>query len=351
MAVIWAIAQLPMIASVDFAILLGCRILLGAGEGPAFPTAVHALYGWFPDEHRSVPTVILLMGVTAALIAAPALTYVITLLSWHWAFGILGAAGIVWSLAWLAFGRDGDIARLAPSYASFGHTRIGYRRLLSCGTTIGVIACGFSAYSGMALLLVWFPSYLVDGLDFAAEQAGWLMALPPVGLAAVQLIVAYLSERAVLAGASTRTGRALPGALGTALGGIALCLVPLCQSSTIKVELLILGVSLPSTIYVLAYPMLSEFIPARQRGAVLATVNSIITLAGITAPYLMGRFVGFGTSPLAGYEKGFLYCGVATIIGGLIGVFALHPDTEFVRLGRSAKAPIGSRVPMMRRSS
>lgn len=349
MALVWAFAQLPMIGTVGFSTLLACRVLLGAGEGPAFPAAVHAVFAWFPDKRRSVPTAILLMGVTAALIAAPVITYVITRLSWHWAFGILGAAGILWSLAWLAFGRVGDISRFAPSYMSLELTRVRYGRLLNCATTLGVIACGFAAYSGISLLLVWFPSYLVDGLGLGAEEAGWVMSLPPVGLAVVQIIAAWLSQRAVTAGANTRAARALPCAFGAASGGIALCFVPLVHASAVKVALLVLGVSLPSAIYVLAYPMLSEFTPARQRGAVLATVNSTITMAGIVAPYVMGRFVDFGISPIAGYEKGFLYCGVFTLIGGLIGIIALHPHTELERLGRMASPEFRSRVPLRRR--
>src|SRR6202789_526800 len=35
LALIWALTQFPMIGTVSFATLMACRIVLGAGEGPA----------------------------------------------------------------------------------------------------------------------------------------------------------------------------------------------------------------------------------------------------------------------------------------------------------------------------
>jgi MFS family permease len=55
MAVIWSVAQFPMVGTVSFTTLLICRIILGAGEGPAFRVAAHAIYKWFPDEKRTLP--------------------------------------------------------------------------------------------------------------------------------------------------------------------------------------------------------------------------------------------------------------------------------------------------------
>ena len=62
MAVIWSVAQFPMVGTVSFTTLLICRIILGAGEGPAFAVAAHAIYKWFPDEKRTLPTAILSQG-------------------------------------------------------------------------------------------------------------------------------------------------------------------------------------------------------------------------------------------------------------------------------------------------
>src|SRR4051794_23930503 len=47
LALVWALAQFPMLGTVSFSTLVICRIILGAGEGPAISVATHAIYKWF----------------------------------------------------------------------------------------------------------------------------------------------------------------------------------------------------------------------------------------------------------------------------------------------------------------
>src|SRR5271163_4516323 len=48
--------------------LLICRVALGAGEGPAAAVAHHAVYKWFPDAKRTMPTAILSQGAAIGVI-------------------------------------------------------------------------------------------------------------------------------------------------------------------------------------------------------------------------------------------------------------------------------------------
>jgi MFS transporter, ACS family, D-galactonate transporter len=66
----WSLLQFPMIGAVGFLTLAVCRILLGAGEGPAYPVTVHALYKWFPDAKRPLPTALVLQGAAIGVIIA-----------------------------------------------------------------------------------------------------------------------------------------------------------------------------------------------------------------------------------------------------------------------------------------
>lgn len=49
MALIWALAQFPMVGTIGLGTLIASRVVLGAGEGPAYPVALHATYKWFPN--------------------------------------------------------------------------------------------------------------------------------------------------------------------------------------------------------------------------------------------------------------------------------------------------------------
>ena len=78
MAILWSVVQFPMLASINLEVLIACRVILGAGEGPAAPVATHAVYKWFPDSLRGVPTAIIAQGsALGVIVAVPALNWII----------------------------------------------------------------------------------------------------------------------------------------------------------------------------------------------------------------------------------------------------------------------------------
>ena len=84
MALVWAFTQLPMLGAVSLPILFASRIVLGAGERPAYPVALHAVYKWFPNERRTVPTSLVSIGGPLGVgVVAPLLTWIILTFSWH----------------------------------------------------------------------------------------------------------------------------------------------------------------------------------------------------------------------------------------------------------------------------
>ena len=95
MGLVWALTQFPMLGNAGFATIIAARIALGAGEGPAYPVALHSAYKWFPNERRTVPTAIVAQGAgIGIMVALPLLNWVIVRYSWHWAFGVLGIAAV-----------------------------------------------------------------------------------------------------------------------------------------------------------------------------------------------------------------------------------------------------------------
>ena len=56
LAAIWSLTQIPIYFTSSVTVLVVCRILLGLGEGPGLPTALHAAHNWFSPDKRSVPS-------------------------------------------------------------------------------------------------------------------------------------------------------------------------------------------------------------------------------------------------------------------------------------------------------
>src|ERR1700749_1766407 len=183
----WALAQFPMLGSIGFVTLMICRIILGAGEGPAFSVAAHAIYKWFPDEKRTLPTAILSQGSAfGVILAVPALNWIIVNHTWHYAFGALGVVGLMSVAAWLMLGKEGPLVQTVAMAAA--EQRIPYFQLLTSRTFIGCCVATFGAYWALSLGLTWFTSFIVTGLGFSQAQGGWISIMPWLFGATVGLI-------------------------------------------------------------------------------------------------------------------------------------------------------------------
>ena len=336
LAMVWALAQFPMVGSIGFGTLVICRIILGAGEGPAFSVAAHAIYKWFPDEKRTLPTAILSQGSAfGVVLAVPALNWIIVHHSWHYAFGALGVVGLMWGAAWFLLGKEGPLTQTAAMAAA--EPRIPYFRLLTSRTFIGCCIATFGAYWALSLGLTWFTSFIVTGLGFSQEQAGWISIMPWLFGATVVLITGWVSQLMLARGFSTRGARGVLGSVPLIIGGLILSTLPYIHGGGLQIALLVIGSGLCGSIYVVCPPMLGEFTPVSQRGAVIAIYGALYTLAGIIAPAVMGSVIQRAGGLVEGYFIGFTINAAVLIGSGLVGLLLLWPNTERARLQGRAR--------------
>src|ERR1700709_888086 len=168
LAAVWSLAQFPMVGTASFTTLLICRVILGAGEGPAFSVAAHAVYKWFPDEKRTLPTAILSQGS---------------------AFGVILAVPAV---AWVVLGKECPVVQ-AVAQAVAG-PRVPYFQLLTSRTFIGCCVATFGAYWALSLGLTWFTSFIITGPGFSQTGAGWISILPWVFGATIVMLAGWISQ-------------------------------------------------------------------------------------------------------------------------------------------------------------
>jgi ACS family hexuronate transporter-like MFS transporter len=104
---IWSIAACAHAAARSVATFAAARALLGIGEAGNFPSAVKTVAEWFGKEERALATGLFNSGSNIGAILAPALVPALALgLGWRSAFIIVGAAGFMWLVAWLALYRE-----------------------------------------------------------------------------------------------------------------------------------------------------------------------------------------------------------------------------------------------------
>jgi MFS family permease len=335
LAAIWALAQFPMVGTIGFSTLLICRIILGAGEGPAAAVAVHAIYKWFPDEKRTLPTAILSQGSAfGVILAVPALNWLIVHYSWHYAFGALGVLGLMWVVAWMILGKEGPLVQTVAMAAA--EPRIAYSRLLDLAYFYRLLRGHVRSLLGA---VAW--PHLVHA--FHCERPGLLATGRRLDLdhavgfwrncrAAHRMVSQVLMARGVSA-------RGVLGAVPLIVGGAILAFIPYAGVGGLMITLLVIGSGLCGSIYVVCAPMIGEFTPVSQRGAVIAIYGAIYTLAGIVAPSVMGSVIQHAAVPLDGYMAGFTINAIILVVSGLLGLLLLWPNTERARLMAEAPRP------------
>jgi MFS family permease len=332
MGLVWALTQFPMIGAVGYATVLACRIALGAGEGPAYPVALHATYKWFPNELRTLPTAIVSQGAGVGLmVALPLLNWIIVRYSWHWAFCALGIVGLAWTAAWLLLGREGAIVGPAAPNATAPPDRVPYARLLLSPTVLSSWCAFFGAYWGLSLALTWQGAFLIKGLGLVQGSIGLLSALPPAVSVVLVIAAGWYSQHLLARGVSSRMARGVFGGGCVALGGVALLIMPAMPTIPLKIAATTLGISLPAVIYVVSPAVVSEITPVAQRGALLAIGNAVGTSAGLLAPYIMGSVIETAATPLDGFNTGYVICGITMLAGGIIGIALMRPEREALR--------------------
>jgi MFS family permease len=157
--------------------------------------------------------------------------------------------------------------------------------------------------------------------------------------AAIVLLTGWISQVMMARGFSTRGARGVLGSVPLIVGGSILAVLPYVEIGGLTIALLVVGSGLCGSIYVVCPPMLGEFTPVSQRGAVIAIYGAIYTLAGILAPSVMGSVIQRAAVPLDGYMTGFTINAVILVASGVLGLLLLWPNTERARLIAQAAQP------------
>ncbi|RKE25995.1 sugar phosphate permease [Paraburkholderia sp. BL23I1N1] len=341
LALIWAVAQLPLAWPTSFAVLLLCRVLPGAGEGPASPLALHVVYTGFDDHERNLPTAIVQTGATAGvIIAGPVLTYISQQGHWHATFLTLAVVGIGWTVLWLCLGKTGNrqhnpspafaVAAAGPRVAS-----VPFRRMLSDRTVIGVMLQCFVGYAVIAIGFTWVPAYFRLGLGFAATQAGWLFALQVAARIPLGIALEIISHRMLKRGVPSKVARGKLISAACVASGFAYCSLLLGAPPFVKIALMGLASALAIQTFTFGPMLVAEVAPTVRRGALLAVTNSIVTTAGLIGPVAMGKLLS-ATGDARGYEIGFAVTGTLLLIVGAAGFALIDPQRSKRRMEGAA---------------
>uniref|UniRef100_A0AAU2VJ09 MFS transporter n=1 Tax=Streptomyces sp. NBC_00008 TaxID=2903610 RepID=A0AAU2VJ09_9ACTN len=334
MALLWSVAQVPAAIGGGLAVLIGSRVFLGAAEGPAFPVAQQATLAWFPNHRRNLPGALITLGVTlGVIVSAPGLSWVIQHHGWRTALWVLAGVGLVWAAVWAAFGADGRHhvgTAGADTRAEGAAGRVPYRRILTSRTWVGATVAYFTSYWTVALMLVWMPSYLRNGLGYTADEAGTVVIAPWTIGAVVLLAQAGITGWLMRRGTGSRRARGWVGGALLALGAVCCLALPLVDGSTAKTVLVALGFGLGGSYAAVAATSVAELSPPSRSGGTLGVMNAVVTAAGLAAPAVVGALVDSRGSD--GYQSAIVLSGLLLAVGAVASFWLVDPARDIARL-------------------
>lgn len=168
------------------------RFLLGMGEGGGFPGVTKAISEWFPESERSTAMgLINACGNWGAVIAPPAIAFILMMANWRWIFFIAAAAGFLWTLFWFIHYQPAathrgltseERAELAPllmtTHSSNPERGMAWLELFRFPQVWGLFGGKFLSDAAWYFYLFWLPRYLHDVRGFDMVHLGTVAWIP-----------------------------------------------------------------------------------------------------------------------------------------------------------------------------
>ena len=295
----WSLFTLltPLSALTSFPVLIATRILMGIGEGVAFPATYNLLGRWVPMRERSRAASFNLSGIPIGTLFAVTLTPIIAVsLGWPWVFYLFGAAGFIWFLFWWPLAGDRpekpvDIELQDPGESDGEEDhRIPWRQILSKVPVWAIIISHFSNNWGLYVLLSWLPSYFSSQLGVNLREV-WIYIAPPwIAMFVVGNLAGALGDRMVVAGRSVTFVRKLMQTIGSAAPALALVALVQTDDAVTAVILITIALGLGSFSFA-GFASNHLDISPKHAGVIFGISNTAATIPGIVGVALTGWLV------------------------------------------------------------
>jgi MFS family permease len=319
--VIWSLAQAAGGLVSTFGWFVLARVVLGIGEAPQFPSAARVVSNWFPLRARGTPTGIYNSASPLGVALAPlVLTPLILATSWHWAFFMTGALGLVAALIWVSVYRDpvreemseaerayldeGQAAGVVPA-TSFASWRALFRYRATWGMLLGFFG---SVYLNW-VYLTWLPGYLRTQRHMELANAGFAASIPFLCGFAGALVAGWASDRVTRHAASPVASRRRA-VVASMLGMVAFTIpAALVESNTVAVACISIVIFLANASSACSWSLVTAVAPRSRIASLGALQNFGGFLGGALAPILTGYIAqawSFVPALLAGAGIAFL---------------------------------------------
>lgn len=309
----WSLACALHALATGFTVLLLGRLLLGGGEGGAFPAATRVVAEWIEPSERSTAMGVINAGTAVGSVLAPPLIGFVLLQSgWRAVFLIAGALGLAW-VAWWAISYRSNIMTLSSNTvdARVIGSNIGWRHVVPMRRVQVFVFAKFMSDAAWYFLLFWLPKYLYDARGFDVKQVSYYAWIPYAASGVGSFLGGWMSSKLIRGGRSMDFSRKL--VLGLCAAGMPV--VMLVSVAPVQVALLLFSIAFFCQ---QAWSGLIMTLPADVFPlTVVGTVAGLIGFGGAIGGAIFGLIAGYMLGHGFTYATLFLFVGTFHLIGFL----------------------------------
>lgn len=328
MAIIWTIAQSMTLFVAGLPLFILTRVLLGAGEGPFFATAVSHLSKWFTPESRGFALSILNLGNTIGkAVSVPILVFIIAKFGWREAFVSLGVVSLIFVFFWLWLGRlkppvSNNEVETVHSKIDWGKTF----KILRSPTFVFTTLLAFIGYAVITYSLVFNPAYLTEVKQVSPQTMGYMKAIGGGVGALLSVVVSIISDRIYKKTKNIWKSRVLLSSICVSAAGVLFYLYTLTNSVPFMIFALILENAFILMLFTVCPIVVNSLLPERK-GLMSGIMMGIATTSGIIGPIIYGKVIN-EVGAAAGFNLNIHVLSVLLIIGAVLFAIFARPSQQ-----------------------
>ncbi|WP_238398587.1 MFS transporter [Edaphobacter sp. 12200R-103] len=309
----WSLACAMHALATGFMVLLVGRLLLGGGEGGAFPAATRVVAEWIEPNERSTAMGVINAGTAiGSVLAPPIIGFVLIQSGWRAVFVIAGTFGLAW-VVWWAISYRSNMMTLSSNTidARAIGANIGWRHVVSMRRVQVFVFAKFMSDAAWYFLLFWLPKYLYDVRGFDIKQVSYYAWIPYAASGVGSFLGGWLSSRLIRKGRSIDFSRKL--VLG--LCALGMPVVMLVSVTPVQVALLLFSIAFFCQ---QAWSGLIMTLPADVFPlTIVGTVAGMIGFGGAIGGAIFGLIAGYMLGHGFTYATLFFFVGIFHLIGFL----------------------------------
>ena len=344
--VLWSLACMGHALAQGVRSFVLFRFLLGAAEAANFPAGIRAVGQWFPPSERSGATGIFAAGGSlGAIIAPPAIAFLIIHFGWQAVFVVTGAVSLLWLIPWLWLYRDPERhPRLAP--AELAHIRQGqspgaaaeaaeakakWRDILKRRDFWGLFLGRFLTDPVWYFYAFWLPKYLSTVRGFDLTQIAMFAWVPFFAAGIFSALGGFMPTLFIKRGLSVLAARKLAMCLSAAVMPVALLAI-WTPSPYLAILFITVATSGHNSWAASLLTLPTDLFPKHLVATAYGLTGAAGTFGGILMAWLTGRMLDANSQD---------YTPVLCLMGSL-HVFAAVVVLVMVRRKKAVREPVAS---------